>query len=123
MGMMQKLGGRKFLLIIGMVLIAVALELKAPNGLTPTMAGFLTAIAGLFCAGNVAAQASYMKSQAESSPLQDKVDDLHDMVKTGMSPEAVQELGTLLANINSGLNDLKVATAQTGQAVLNLRQR
>lgn len=124
MGMMQKLGGRKFLLAVACIFVAIGLELRAPNGLTVQMAGFMTAMVGLFSAANTAAQTGYLKGQADplTGPMQDKIDDLHDMVKSGMNPDAVQGFTDLLLNINTSLNDVKVAQATTAQAVMSLRR-
>ncbi len=114
MGLMQKLGGRKFLMALACIGVAIVMELKGPKGLSVEMAGFMTAIVGLFSAANTAATKHYLQSEdpGPDKGLERKLNEIHQTVNAGMSPEAVQGFTDLLLNLNKGMNDVKLATAQ-----------
>jgi hypothetical protein len=123
MDLMQKLGGRKFLMAILSVGAAIFLELHSDKGLGPTMAGFLVSIVGLFSVANYVTTARHMDSKAkgpDADGIHSKLDDIQAQVQTANSPEMTQTFVNLLNNINDGLAELKGATGQTGMAVLNL---
>lgn len=124
MDLMTRIGGRKFLIAVASIGTAVYLEI-AGKGLTPTMAGFLVSIVGLFHAANYASSTAYMvnKKSANADPdLRDKIEDLHETVKTGFAPEKTDDLRQLLVNINTGVASAATISGQTGQMMLNLTQ-
>lgn len=102
---------------------AMYLEIQG-KGLTPTMAGFLVGIVGLFSAANYATSNAFMASKkgASDPDLHEKVDDLHEVMKDAMAPEKSDDLKQLLVNINTTLTQVQGISGQTGQAVLNLTQ-
>lgn len=120
MDLMQKLGGRKFLMAFAAIGAAMYIEIVG-KGLSPTMAGFLVSMVGLFHAANYASTSSFLVNKKGGDPaVQDKIDDLHDTIKAGFAPEKTDDLRQLLTNINTGVSQAQVLSGQTAQAVLNL---
>lgn len=120
MDLLQKLGGRKFLMAFAAIGAAIYLE-QFGKGLTPTMAGFLVSMVGLFHAANFASTSSFLTNKKGADPvIQDKIDDLHETIKIGFAPEKTDDLRQLLVSINTGVSQAQVLSGQTAQAVLNL---
>ncbi len=126
MDILQRLGGRKFIISLIVIGVAVFLDMKATNGLTTTMAGFLVSMVGMFSVANSMISTRYMqaKGQPGASPQQDrnlhaKVDALSEMTQAAFNPEAVQSLTTLLTNLQENMSQIKDVSMQTAQAVVN----
>ena len=124
MGMMQKLGGRKFLMAVVTILAAILLEIKSEKGLTPTMAGFLVAIVSAFSAVNVMATGKYLESESgspsDSSAVTGKLDRIENIVQqNGFSPEIKSSLLNVLGNMQNDLTQLKETSGQIGKAMVN----
>ncbi len=123
MDLMTRCGGRKFLIAIAAIGAAMYLELVG-KGLSPTMAGFLVSIVGVFHAANYASSKTYLQNKkAGNDPgLQDQMGELHTTLKEGFAPEKTEALKNLLTSINSGVSQSQVLSGQTAQALLNLTQ-
>lgn len=122
MDLMQKLGGRKFLMTLIVLGVAVFLEMHSEKGLTTTMAGFMLAIVGTFSVVNFASTNTFMKNKPTATgdnSLHKKIDTLAKAVDTGFSPERTENLAKLLANINNGLTQVQTVAGQVAQAVVN----
>ncbi len=123
MDLMTRLGGRKFLLALAAIGAAMYLEL-AGKGLSPTMAGFLVGVVGLFHAANYASSNAYMQNKkAGNDPgLHDRIEELHQTIKTGFAPEKTDALRQLLTDISTNVGQSQILSGQTAQAMLNLTQ-
>lgn len=119
-----KLGGRKFLMALAVIGVALFLEAKTDKGLSPTMATFLGGIVAAFSAANFATTAKHMESKAGmDSALHAKVDKMGQAIERGFSPEAVQNLTDVLVGIQSGVEDVKKLNGEIGRAVVNMTKR
>lgn len=123
MDFLQKIGGRKFWMAILVVGIATFIELKTERGMTEVMAAFLGAIVASFSAANYMATAKHMDTRSGGVRPDDsvsKIDALLEITTKANSPENMQALTDLLRNISSGVTEVKAATGQIGNAVLNI---
>lgn len=131
MGAMQVLGGRKFLMTLLVIGIAIFLEVRSERGLSPTMAGFLVAIVGTFSAVNYAASVKLTpsnRSQGNTTnnypPVHEKLNDITDMLQRGAAnPESLQMLLTTLGTMKDDIAQVKNTSGQIGQAVVALGNR
>lgn len=122
MDLMTKLGGRKFLMALAVVGAAMYLEVTG-KGLTPTMAGFLVGIVGMFSAANFASSAAFMKNKGtttSSDPgVHKKLDSMAAVIAESFNPEALANLTQLLTNIHVGMEQVKDTSGQVAKAVVN----
>lgn len=130
MDLLQKLGGRKF--IMGLVVIGAGmfLEAKTAQGLSPTMAAFLGSIVAAFSVANITATANHNASRKNggvaSGPdqsLHDKVDELSAVVAQGLSKEAMDAMLQVLTKQMNDIDDVKKVTGQIGVNLVNLLKR
>jgi len=108
---MLKLGGRKFLLAVLAVISSLYLELTG-HPLSPTMAGFLVSIVGLFAAANTAATKNHLQSKGNGPGASDpqvlrKLEQMEQVIAAGFSPEAVQGLQNVLGSMNQGIEETR----------------
>lgn len=124
MDFLQKIGGRKFLMALLTVGVAVVIELQTERGLSPTMATFLGSIVAAFSVANSAVTKMYMNSrngtQKGTGDIEDRLDQISDAIQAVADPELTSSLTTLLTDINSSLQELKSTSGQVGLAVLNI---
>jgi hypothetical protein len=121
MDFLQKIGGRKFIMALIVVGAACALEVKSPNGLTPTMATFLGSIVAAFSAANYMATSKHMDSRSGGkSDVSSQLDTISDQIKQANDPETIAKLTDLLTNIHNKLSAVENVSGQVGGAVLNL---
>lgn len=118
MDFLQRIGGRKFLMALIVVGVAVGLELSG-KGLTPTMAGFLASVVGLFSAANYATTARHMETKGGGSS---QLDTVLSKIEQANDPEKVKELISLLTSMQEKLSTIEFVSGQTGHAVVNLGQ-
>lgn len=126
MDMMQRAGGRKFLMAIAVIGAAMYLELHSEKGLTPTMAGFLVAMVGTFSAANFATSAKFMASKGKGTDpdgLHEKLDQIHAVVANDYNKETQGAFLQVLGEVGKNLADLKATTAQVGTTVINLNKQ
>jgi hypothetical protein len=126
MDILQRLGGRKFLMSLIVIGVGIALDIKAPNGLSATMAGFLVSLVGMFSVANNAASKAYMASKtaggAGDQVLHKKMDAMADMIQATNSPENMETLIKLLSDLNTGVSQVKQVTGQNAEAVIKHTQ-
>lgn len=131
MDVLQKLGGRKFIMAILAIGASMFLEMKTEKGLSTTMAGFLTAVVTTFGVANYAATKEFMKTKSKSSGsgvdvseqidnLAKKVDELTTAAMSINNQDSVNQLISLLTNLNQSIADVKGATGQIGAAMVNV---
>lgn len=122
MDLMQKLGGRKFLMAIIVIGAAIFLEIKSDKGLQPTMAGFLVAMVGTFSVANYASTAKFLGSRGKGgdTSVHDKLDAMAQSMQGVYSPESQEAWQSLLSNVVNNTQGLKDTLAQTSTAVVNL---
>lgn len=125
MDFLQKIGGRKFWMALLSVGVATFIELKTERGLSTTMAGFLGSIVAAFSMANYAATAKHMSTKPggrNDDGISNKVDQLIEITSAANSPEAINNIATLLGNISNGVGVLTNTTGQIGSAVVNLNK-
>lgn len=125
MDIMQRLGGRKFLMAIASIGVATYLEMT--KGLSVNMAGFLLGVVGAFSVMNYASTAKHMdtKSGGKAGPdedLHDKIDNLSQIVNQGINPESQQVALNLFAELGKNMVELRNTTSLMGQSLVNLAQ-
>jgi hypothetical protein len=127
MGIMQKLGGRKFLMALVVVGAGMFLEAKTDKGLSPTMAAFLASIVAAFSVANYASAAKYEDSRkgapAVDSDLHDKVNQILQTMGNGFNGESVNMMLQVLTKQNNDLDEVKKATGQVASSMVNLLKR
>lgn len=133
MDLMQKLGGRKFLMGVAVLGIATLLEIKGPQGLTQTMATFMGSLVGLFSMANYASTAKYLsaKTQAQApaaevdlSPVEAKLEQIQGVLSVGVAnPDNLNTLLEILGKLKTDLEQVKATTGQIGVGVVNLAKR
>ncbi len=97
MGLLSKVGGRKFFIACLIALAAAAAEIFAPNGLSTELAALLGTIYATFSASN----ALITRKQLETSPAPEAPAAIDPM------PELVQRLGPPLDLIGKELIGIK----------------
>lgn len=107
MGLIQKLGGRKFWMALMAAAVAVFLELHSDKGLTPTMAGFLGSLVGMFSVANSLVTTKHMDAT------------MGDVNSNPQLLEQGQALINVLGSINERVTDTQNITANTGKLVAN----
>lgn len=128
MDVLQKLGGRKFLMAIVATGAAMYLEMHSDKGLTTTMASFLGAMVATFHAANYASTKEFMKSKSTQKGVpQEGIDQLHAKIDTLTtaanqmnSQDSIDKLVALLNNINQGISEVRGTTGQIGTAMVNV---
>lgn len=128
MDVLQKLGGRKFLMAILVTGAAMYLELHSDKGLTTTMAGFLGTMVAAFHAANYASTKEFLKNKASQKgvpqegidQLHEKIDNLTAAASQMNSQDSVDKLVALLNNINQGISEVRGTTGQIGTAMVNV---
>lgn len=124
MDLMQKLGGRKFLMALVVVGAAIFLEIKSDKGLSPTMAGFLVSIVATFSAANYAASSKFMDTKGKQDPsLHAKMDSIQDTLSSTYNKESEAALVGMLTQMHQNMNAIKDTTTQVGTAVINMNQQ
>lgn len=119
MDLMTKLGGRKFFIVLNVLVVAVFLEIQG-RGLTPTMAGFLVALVSAFSVTNVISSNAQVRTRSSGDDLHKKLNDLHDKLDAGLAPERADDLKQLLIDIKTGVAQNQIMTGQIGQTLINL---
>ena len=123
MDLMQRLGGRKFLLALIVVGTAVFMEVRTDKGLSPTLAAFLIAVVSAFHVANYASTANFLSSKKNGSgeaSVHDKLDSITETISGVYSKESQAAFADLLTNVMQNTQGLKETSAQMGTAVLNL---
>ena len=82
MGIIERIGGRKFILAMIVIAVATAVEIYTVRGITTAFASLLGGLVAAFSAGNYLSKVEYRKTQegSESPPQQSQ------------SPEGITEL-------------------------------
>jgi hypothetical protein len=123
MDLLQRMGGRKFILALLAIGVATAIEIKTERGLSATMAGFLGTLVAAFSVVNYAVTKKHMESKVggpDIGELGEKIDRLSEMAATASDAQAVQQLIGLLQTINSGVSEVKGAQAEMGKSMVNV---
>jgi TolA-binding protein len=110
---MDKLGGRKFVLTILMLIIGSVVEVKSANGMSAVFAGFLAAMLAAFSTANVIATKATASMSAKDE-------------SGGELAETVTQLdnvnGSKLESIESQLNSVQDTILAIGQTTLNTQK-
>ncbi len=125
MGLLQKIGGRKFIMALIAGGYGSFLEIYTAKGLTPTMAGFLIALVGSFSVVNHLATKSYENSRSgngDEGVLAQKIDELSVLAKASNDGEAVQTLLKYLSGMNESIQQVQSTAGQLGLGVVNLNK-
>ncbi len=123
MDQMTSMGGRKFLISLVVLGVAVFLELHSDKGLTTTMAGFMVTLVGTFHVANSVCSATFAKNGKQGNtagPLHAKLDGISDRINEQFAPERTEQLKQLLAEMKAGIQQNQVLTAQVAQTLINL---
>lgn len=129
MDMLQRLGGRKWILALVAIGVGAYIELYTQRGLSQTMAGLLAALVASFHAANHFTTQMYLKSKGSSGAsasdsrieaMSAKLDKVHDVAVNAQDGEQVKQFVTLLKGIQDSLVQVQSTTGQVGQAVLNV---
>lgn len=123
MDRLTSMGGRKFLMTLVVLGVAIFLETHSDKGLSTTMAGFMVAILGTFHASNYACSTAFSKNGkpgGDTGPLHKKLDTLADKVSEGFSPERTEQLRQLFVEMKAGIQQNQALTGQVAQTLLNL---
>lgn len=124
MDILQKLGGRKFLMAIIVLGAAIYLEMNHANGLSPTMASFLIAIVGTFSVANYASTAKFTDSKGKQDPsLHNKVDAIQSIVSSTYNKDTETALVNMITSLHQNMAAVKDTTTQVGTAVINLNNQ
>lgn len=132
MELINKLGGRKFLMAILVIGVAVFLDVKTAKGLSLEMTGFLVAVLGAFSAANYATTVKHMNSRgqggaapkADLGPIENQLNNVQAMLKAGAAnPETLQVLLNTLSSMKSDIESVKGTTGQIGIAMVELVKR
>ncbi len=125
MGLLQKLGGRKFIMAIIAGGFASYLEVGTAKGLSPTMAGFLVALVGSFSVVNHLATKSYEESRSGSNDNSDgyvgeQIEQLSTLLSQASNNGEVvkQYLGTL----NESIAQVQATAGQLGIGMVNMNK-
>jgi hypothetical protein len=118
MDILQRLGGRKFILALIAVAVGTAIELNTARGLSATMAGLLGTLVAAFSAANYAVTKKHMESRSGGKNL----DEIASMIenRNNTETEVVTQLIGVLTNNERQLGEVKAAVAQVGQAMVNV---
>lgn len=122
MDFLQRLGGRKFLMAIVIMVVGALIELKTERGLSPTYAGLLGTLFATFSAANFGVSREHLKSRAngDADGVSEKVDRVIGLIENSSDQENVKVLVTLLQNIDRGITEVKATSLQVGQAMVNV---
>lgn len=133
MDLMQRIGGRKFLMALAVLGVGTFLELRGPNGLSETMAAFMGSLVGLFSLANYASTSRYMTAKssrnetsapAVSPELEAKVDQISAILSQGVgNPENLNMLLEVLGKMKADIEQVKTTAGQIGMGVVNLSKR
>lgn len=130
MDILQKLGGRKFIMAIIAIGAGMYLEMMTPHGLSVNMTGLLVGLVGAFSAANYMATAKHFDFKAggnddnDSSEgikqLSNQVTDLTNLARSMADPQATQNLLQVLQNVNQALTQVQQVSGQIGVGVVGL---
>ncbi len=126
MDKLTSLGGRKFLMSLVVLGVAIFLEMHSEKGLSTTMAGFMIAIVGSFHVTNFACSTAYSKNgkaSGDAGPLHKKIDAMAGQLSDGFSPERTEQLRQVLVEMKAGIQQTQALSGQMAQALINLGQR
>jgi hypothetical protein len=118
MDLMQRLGGRKFILALIVIAAAMAIELKTERGLSTVMAGFLGTLVATFSAANYAVTRKHMEARSGGRDM-DQIATLIEN-RNESDSKVVGELIEALTMLRTEMLDVKAATANVGQSVVNI---
>lgn len=130
MDILQRLGGRKFLMALILIGVGSYIEIAHPGGLSQNLVMLFVGVLGAFSAANHATSSVYMKtrSSAGSAGLDaetvSKLNELHAIAKHSQDPNNpnTQDLRNLLAGINNGVRQVQETTSQVGLSVVNMNK-
>lgn len=129
MDLLQKLGGRKFLVALAVLGIGLAVELQKSEGISPTFATFLASIVAAFSAANYAVTKQHMSTKGGANiddkvdrALEEKMDEIVAVVRQASDPQVAQDLLTVLTQMRSGIEEVKESSLQLGQAMVNTQK-
>jgi hypothetical protein len=105
------LGGRKFLLAIGIIAIATYVQLNSDKGVTTEFAAMMVTILGLFNVTNAVTSRDYLSSRQPETRVVDHTDDLTKI------KESVVASSQTVQNLHSFLTSLVNAAKPGGQNV------
>lgn len=131
MDIIEKLGGRKFLLTIICVAVGTAVELRTDRGVSASFAGLLAALVTAFGAANAYLTANATSGgNAAESDVADAVDG--SLVVTGLLNKVVsleervdakiEEIGHLAQQANQTANQVGEAVVNMGAVVENTKK-
>lgn len=127
MDLMQKLGGRKFLLALVAIGAAMFLEIKTEKGLSTEMTGLLLGLVGAFSVANYATSAKHMQTKGPNGTadgaVHKKLDHIQTLISEGINGESVGIMTEMFKKFNNDLDQVKVTTGQIGQTLVNLGKR
>lgn len=129
MDLLQRLGGRKFLMALIVLGVGTYIEIVKASGLSQNMVMLLVGLVGVFSAANHATTAAYMKSRQGGSgsagldpALAEKINVIHAAAMKSQDPEnpGTKQLRELLAGLNQRLNQVQETTSQVGLSMVNI---
>lgn len=133
MDLLQKIGGRKFLMALIATGAAVFMEVGTSKGLSVNLAGLLVGLVGVFSAANYKTTAKHFDMKAgvgendddlvnSHKDLSSKVAELTSIAKASADSDNVKKLVDLLTDINTGISQVQATSGQIGQAVVNMNK-
>lgn len=127
MDLLQRLGGRKFLMALIVLGIGTYIELTKVAGLSQNMVALMIGLVGVFSAANHMTSAAYMKTRtggpgSAGPDLTEKINQIHAIATNTQDPNNpnTRQLRDLLAGINSGVMQVQETTSQVGLSVVSI---
>jgi hypothetical protein len=98
--LIRVLGGRKFLLAIGIIAIATYVQLHSDKGVTTEFAMMMVSILGLFNVTNAVTSKDYLSSRQPEVKVVDHTEDLNKIKESVVaSSQTVQNLHSFLTSL------------------------
>jgi len=116
-GIVESVGGRKFIGFVVLLASGVAIEVYGKNGMSTTMAAYLAGLYTVFTAANSAVSIkAFGTATAATAPSSTQAE------VTASNEELTQQVAGVLSQIGASLNQLQQGQARTEQA-LNIAQQ
>lgn len=126
MSLLQRVGGRKFLLALIVIALGTVIELYTQRGITASFAGLLTAIVASFSAANYGNTKEYYKQQAaskgdtSSKNLEKEIRQLKKLVEQAVEQSSSPEAQEAVTELRENLRSIKELSEHIGNSVVNV---
>lgn len=120
MSLLQKLGGRKFLLALVVIGVGTAIEIYTERGMSVAFATLLGSIVAAFSASNFAVTREHFRSSSAGSEgsVGRDVREIKHMVQTATDPQNQQASVDAFQEIRHNIEEVRKITEQMGQTMI-----